>query len=100
MVWLIRVLIIGTISVSGDRLFSQVDQRAYTGQRSAIPARSLGSSTSLPVAKPQAAASAAFKPSPKPSTTAESGYAMSEPTYHPLSMSARPPRSSAPHNKS
>ena len=99
MVWLIRVLIIGTISVAGDRLFSQADQRAYTSQRSAIPARTLGSSTSLPVAKPQVTASA-FKPSPKPVSSPESGYAMSEPTYHPLSMNARPPRSSSPGTKS
>jgi hypothetical protein len=100
MVWLIRVLIIGTISVSGDRLFSQADQRAYPGQRTAIPARTLGNSASLPLSKPQAAASAAFKPSPKPSAIAESSYAMPEPTYHPLSMNARPPRSSTPHTKS
>jgi len=99
MVWLIRVLIIGTISVAGDRLFSQAGQHTTTGQRSAIPARTLGTSSSLPVVKPQATASA-FKPSPKPASTQESGYAMSEPTYHPLSMGARPPRTSAPHNKS
>lgn len=100
MVWLIRVLIIGTISVSGDRLFSQTDQRVNTSQRNAIPTRSLGSSSSLPVAKPQAASGAAFKPSPKPSTISESGYAVSEPTYHPLSMGAKPPRSSTPYTKS
>jgi hypothetical protein len=100
MVWLIRVLIIGTISVSGDRLFSQSDQRAYQGQRTAFPARTLGNSASLPVVKSQAASSATFKPSPKPTATSESGYPMSEPTYHPLSMNAKPPRSSAPHTKS
>ena len=99
MVWLIRVLIIGTISVAGDRLFSQADQHAYTGQRAAIPARTLGTSGSVPMVKPQATASA-FKPSPKPASTTDNGYAMSEPTYHPLSMGARPPRSSTPHNKS
>src|SRR3972149_3573357 len=32
MVWLIRVLIIGTFSVAGDRLFSQADRRASAGQ--------------------------------------------------------------------
>ncbi|MGD9092850.1 MAG: hypothetical protein PVF74_08370, partial [Anaerolineales bacterium] len=31
MVWLIRVLIIGTFSVAGDRLFSQADRRMYSG---------------------------------------------------------------------
>jgi hypothetical protein len=99
MVWLIRVLIIGTISVAGDRLFSQADGRAYTGQRNATPARMLGVSGSLPVAKPQSTASA-FKPSPKPVSNPESSFAISEPTYHPLSMGARPPRSSTPHTKS
>jgi hypothetical protein len=99
MVWLIRVLIIGTISVAGDRLFSQADQRTSSVQRTAIPARTLGSSSSLPVAKPQVTASS-FKPSPKPASSSESGYAMSEPTYHPLSMNARPPRNSSPGSKS
>ncbi len=99
MVWLIRVLIIGTISVAGDRLFSQSEVRASTGQRSAIPARTLGAANSLPVVKPQAAASA-FKPSPKPGSMSESGYAISEPTYHPLTMNARPPRNSTPNVKS
>lgn len=99
MVWLIRVLIIGTISVAGDRLFSQSEQRASSGQRSAFPARTLGTANSLPVVKPQAAASA-FKPSPKPGSTSESGYAISEPTYHPLTMNARPPRDTSPHVKS
>jgi hypothetical protein len=99
MVWLIRVLIIGSISVAGDRLFSQADGRAYTGQRTAIPARTLGASGSLPVAKPQSTASA-FKPSPKPVSNPDSSYAISEPTYHPLSMGARPPRSSTPQTKS
>jgi hypothetical protein len=99
MVWLIRVLIIGTISVAGDRLFSQADQRTASGQRTAIPARSLGTTSSLPVVKPQATAST-FKPSPKPASSSDHGYTISEPTYHPLSINARPPRNSSPNGKS
>lgn len=37
LVWLIRVLIIGTFSVAGDRLFSQADLRLSNGQKA--PAR-------------------------------------------------------------
>jgi hypothetical protein len=53
LVWLIRVLIIGTFSVAGDRLFSQSDQPVQHGQRPhsyssagapAMPVRSLGAS--------------------------------------------------------
>jgi hypothetical protein len=99
MVWLIRVLIIGTISVAGDRLFSQSELHVASGQRTAIPTRTLGTAGSVPMVKPQVTASA-FKPSPKPGSTSESGYAIAEPTYHPLSMNARPPRSSSPHVKS
>ena len=40
MVWLIRILIIGTFSVAGDRLFSQADAR----RRTARPATSLSPS--------------------------------------------------------
>ncbi len=33
MVWLIRVLIIGTFSLAGDRLFSQDKKRSYSTAR-------------------------------------------------------------------
>ncbi len=78
MVWLIRVLIIGTFSIAGERLFSMAEGRpARTPLRRATPARA-ASSTVRPAPKP-APASLGARPSP----------ARYEPTYHPVGMSAR-----------
>lgn len=90
LVWLIRVLIIGTFSVAGDRLFSQSHiQNAPKKARSRNitapqPARSLGT----PSMKPRTTASNAdtFRPAPKPKTPSESGYSRPEPTYSPIQM--------------
>ncbi len=88
MVWLIRVLIIGTISVAGDRIFSQanltagrrVQKTTTTRNRTATSAR-----RSTPVARGVSARS--FRPTPKVEYT-ETEYAQ-EPTYHPVSFSSR-----------
>ncbi len=88
MVWVIRILIIGTLSVAGDRLFGGETQRAYprsarntstaagaqpvntAAMASAAPARRASSfSSSLRQAANQA------EPAPRP-----------EPTYHSVSM--------------
>jgi hypothetical protein len=81
MVWLIRILIIGTFSVAGDRLFSQADTR-----RSARPVTSLSPSASTRALNP---ASTTFRPVPKLSTqpNRSASYTRAEPTYHPVSMS-------------
>ena len=96
MVWLIRVLIIGTFSVAGDRLFSQDNARA-----------SRSTSTARPISRPQTSSSrvssnatlrpasslprpissyrpAAPKPQPQQTTNAHP-----EPTYHNMSFSSR-----------
>jgi hypothetical protein len=81
LVWLIRVLIIGTFSVAGERLFSQASQyrnnNLNTGSRSR---RTDGA----PVQARKPASRTAYKPTPQP----EQSYSRPEPTYHPLSMSA------------
>ena len=85
MVWLIRVLIIGTFSVAGDRLFSQADRR--TGRRtdfSMRPSQARQLNQNSRVSAPQSS----FSPAPKPSTS-ENVYTRPEPTYHPVSMQAR-----------
>ena len=105
MVWLSRVLIIGTISVAGDRLFSQADTRASTYMRSSTKAPSLRKKTnSRPQPKPygartnlgqastvqrgmSAAPTSSYRPAPKPEPTYESDYRIQEPTYHPVSFS-------------
>jgi hypothetical protein len=79
MVWLIRVLIIGTFSVAGERLFSQADSRIpQHGTRPVLqPASSLTS-------RPRSAAASPYRPATK--------VVRPEPTYHNVSMNARSAR--------
>ncbi|KAF0106921.1 MAG: hypothetical protein FD146_2279 [Anaerolineaceae bacterium] len=85
MVWLIRVLIIGTFSVAGEKLFSHADAqprpRAITQ-----PASSLSN-----VRTRQAPLTNPFRSAPK-TARSESVYGRPEPTYHKVSVSARPAR--------
>lgn len=89
MVLLIRVLIIGTFSVGGDKLFSTAvpghpTSRSYqpAALRSAMhPAAGPRSASSLPQAAPSP-----YRAVPKPSTL--SGFDGAEPTYQPLSFDA------------
>ena len=78
MVWLIRILIIGTFSAAGDRLFSQADTR-----RSSRSSSSLGSHSTSNT-RPNTAP--AFRPMPKVNQEPSRGYSRPEPTYHPASM--------------
>lgn len=81
MVWLIRVLIIGTFSVAGDRLFSQASQY---GNNNLNPRSRPRRTNGAPVQARKPASRTAYKPTPQPEQT----YSRPEPTYHPLSMSA------------
>ena len=84
MVWLIRVLIIGTFSVAGERLFTSADANQRPGSyrndtyRSVAPPQPQTSSTNYP------------RPAPKPRPAPSSGYNVNypEPTYHPVGMTA------------
>jgi hypothetical protein len=93
LVWLIRVLIIGTFSVAGDRLFSQAD-RHLPRSNNYRPNRTVNNQT--PVMQTQARNA---RPSIQsgnssgrvPYTHAnqqELPYTRPEPTYHPVNMSA------------
>lgn len=94
MVWLIRVLIIGTISMAGDRLFSQSNTRTArssqkTNQRVANRSnRTLGNTRATSVRR-GANASSSYRPSPKPEAkySSEPSYESVEPTYSPVSFS-------------
>jgi hypothetical protein len=93
LVWLIRVLIIGTFSVAGDRLFSVGEphlvsrNRGYTKiNAKSAPARSLNRQPQRTQAVE--ASSQLYRPAPKPSTPPEVGSSRPDPTYHPLSMSS------------
>jgi len=96
LVWLIRVLIIGTFSVAGDRLFSQRDRKSSGYNRSSnlprgLPGSARRSQTILPANTPRPAASTTtFRPSPK-TTASDAVYPRAEPTYHPTSAVASPP---------
>ncbi len=86
MVWVIRVLIIGSLSVAGNRIFSQAELAYPTpGRVQAQPA------TPRTIPAPEAA----FHPLPKPDgKPASQALARSEHTYNPVSMSGssqRPP---------
>lgn len=85
MVWLIRVLIIGTFSMTGERLFSIGAQ----------PARRASSQAKRPVSPARPAVSQARsrpqpfdQPEEKPAP-ANPGPARSDPSYHPIGMAAR-----------
>ena len=106
MVWLTRVLIIGTLSVAGDRIFSQVDlrrtvtrsqqkTRASSNRTNSRPAS--GRSSSLPrgvtrgvraagMGKPGSGATS-YRPAPKPEPTYDPEYSSQEPVYTPVSFS-------------
>jgi len=80
MVWLIRVLIIGTFSIAGERLFSQGEAPSIqrTSRPLLQPASSLTSHARSSMSSPFRAATKAARP--------EAGYARTEPTYHNLSL--------------
>jgi hypothetical protein len=95
MVWLSRVLIIGTFSVAGERLFTQAENRTparLTGMhqpahRPSLP-QGMQPASSLP--RP------AFRPTPKPKPVPRADMYENpaynprpEPTYHPVGMKAR-----------
>ena len=100
MVWLSRVLIIGTISVAGDRLFSQADIRGglqlRSGSQKTSPRRKtvsrqqpkpFGSRTNKVRRGVNAAPNDSYRPAPKPEPSYESDFNVQEPTYHPVSFS-------------
>jgi hypothetical protein len=97
LVWLIRVLIIGTFSVAGDRLFSQAERRPYKNTRSnmriAPSARQVRSLNSWTKSPSSTARSASSRKSSTMQNEADNGYTTTEHTYHPV-MSAKSNRRS------
>ena len=84
MVWLIRILVIGSLSYAGERMFSSSDRpRAYNNRQPAI--RNL-SGTGAISPQPQQTASMMPHSAPKSMPRAESNFTRSEPTYQSLSM--------------
>ena len=76
MVWLIRVLIIGTFSLAGDRLFTTASSNASYGPRP------MTQSSAQPVNSVLRPASSLGRPAPKPMTQASFSSSRPEPSYH------------------
>jgi hypothetical protein len=85
MVWMIRILIIGTFSVAGERLFTMANtyqRQSYRNEHSMRPTYQPRTS-SLPTA------TASYpRPAPKPAPTYTNRPISPEPTYHPVGMGA------------
>ncbi len=83
MVWLIRVLIIGTFSMAGDRMFS-----IGVGRNDKIMASSLRVRPApRPAYTPEEERPRPVRPEP---SSPRPGPSRPEPTYHPANLSARP----------
>ncbi|MBC7876843.1 MAG: hypothetical protein H7Y59_06685 [Anaerolineales bacterium] len=117
MVWLVRLLIIGTFSLAGERLFttagqhqsqyksqyqSQQPQRSYSQQQSrpsyqSQSQRPVNQPVNQPILRPASqinrpinSNTSTFRPAPKPATSSsQSSFIPPEPTYHPVSYNAR-----------
>jgi hypothetical protein len=80
LVWLIRVLIIGTFSIAGNRLFSQADSHE---RRQSVPVMQRSDSAARPSQIQPVTIHPAVKPSPD---TARLPQSRPEPTYHSAGM--------------
>jgi hypothetical protein len=121
MVWLVRVLIIGTFSLAGDRLFTTAEQhmpyrtqtqrpQAYPPQNARAdypapkPVRPLNQPINQPILRPASqinrpsnAISQPLRSAPKPVAAQQSSFTPPEPSYHPLSYGARSSESNDRH---
>jgi hypothetical protein len=79
MVWMIRVLIIGTFSLAGENLFSIAEVRPASRQQSQVY---------VPAVRNQPASSY-IRPAPKPLPSVPP-LPRPEPSYHPVGLSAKP----------
>lgn len=99
MVWVIRILIIGSLSVAGERIFSSQNKPAYNrpapAAQTPAPRPSPAVQRPLSVAVPRPSA-------PRPAMHSQPDLSgRPEPTYHSLSASPRPlpPRSNPAENR-
>lgn len=96
MVWLVRLLIIGTFSLAGDRLFSTAHAGAGAYKQQYAPANSRPAFQASQQGVNQPASMQGFRPAsqisrpaPKPASAPQSSFSSAEPTYHPVSYGAR-----------
>ena len=90
LVWLIRVLIIGTFSAAGGRLFSQAERKFIAEPRSShVYAKPAASPTALG-RNGASVAPASFRSAPKQAMNSnDAGYSRAEPTYQAVSSERR-----------
>ncbi|MGA7193780.1 MAG: hypothetical protein WBW94_09125 [Anaerolineales bacterium] len=83
MVWLIRVLVIGTFSIAGENIFTMAETQPsnYKPIRPAFQPRTQSVAQTPTYIRPA--------PKPVPAFEANRPIASPEPTYHPVGMSAR-----------
>jgi len=81
MVLLIRVLLINTFSIAGDRIFSMADERPSQYVQNKPIYRPANEPNRVPNSYP--------RPAPRPTPVNISQPAYSEPTYHPIGMAAQ-----------
>ena len=91
MVWMIRVLIIGTFSLAGENMFSMAEARPSMRQGY----RPQPSGGRLQPVMPFPRSAPKPMPSMRPSIHPGAAAAQAEPTYHPMGMSARPAEDNA-----
>lgn len=109
MVWLVRLLIIGTFSLAGERLFTIAHEGGYRSsynqprpvyQSQAPRPNQYNQPVNQPVLRPAsqinrpvnaASPQGNFRPAPKPVSSHQTSFIPPEPTYHPVSYEARNP---------
>ncbi|GJQ37008.1 MAG: hypothetical protein JETCAE01_30180 [Anaerolineaceae bacterium] len=114
MVWLVRLLIIGTFSLAGDRLFTTANANEYRStynnpprpqpqprpvyQNQAPRPNQYNQPVNQPVLRPASQinrpvnpvpSQSNFRPAPKPISSQQTSFIPPEPTYHPVSFEAR-----------
>ncbi len=103
LVWLIRVLIIGTFSVAGDRLFSQRDKKAgyatFTPRSNDLVTVNANRNRTPYQVQKTPASSNTFHPAPKTASQPDPAFTRAEPTYHQVSMSAPPQNPNTSNNQ-
>ena len=86
LVWVIRVLIIGTFSAAGSQLFSPASPPASLRVQKHPSSRVTSPTFAAKSSKAPTASSFVSKPKPKPKPSRSPAVPPAEPTYHPLAM--------------
>ena len=97
MILLVRVMIIGTFSLAGDRLFTTADRRSYSSYNTPRPSQEPtyrpiqsqpmirpASTLNRPVQQNAQGSTSTFRPAPKTNPPQQTSFTRQEPTYHNL----------------